>query len=178
MNWFCFSQFSTRCKTFRGDRTRKHFKCCAQQKFLGIGNVSRNLTSLFAVCFFKLILSLAKQSKTMFTGFCNRLRIQGSRHCIVYQSEYFAIPMFQRTVFSRSGYPLIKIWKVSGLTRRSRQNHFQKSQFDDFLAWFPRITKINARNDDLMIFWLWDKKSTKSISEVSIRKFSSIAPRS
>ena len=56
------------------------------------------------ILFFKLIMSFAKQSKTMFPGFDNRLRIHESRHCIVYQSEYFASRMFQRIIFSsRSG---------------------------------------------------------------------------
>ena len=61
-----------------------------------------------------------------------------------------------------SGFP----WFSYG--SRSRQNHSQKSRFNDFLALVPEVHKINHRSLDLMTFWPWLQKSTKSFPELSI----------
>ena len=52
--------------------------------------------------------------------------------------------------------------------RRSRQNHPQKSRFENFLALAPEVDKISTRNHDVMAFWPWLRKPTKSVPGISI----------
>ena len=73
--------------------------------------------------------------------------------------------------------PEVLIWWLVGLGSRSRPNRSQKCWFDDSLALAPEVDKIDPRNVDLMTFWHWLQKSTKSIPEVLIYKLSGLGSR-
>ena len=79
---------------------------------------------------------------------------------------------------STKSIPEVSIWWLAGLGYRSRQNPPQTSRFNDFLALAPGVDKIITRSLDLMTFWHWLQKPTKSLPEVSIWWLSVIGPRS
>ena len=81
------------------------------------------------------------------------------------------LPWLQR---STKSIPEVSIWRLSSLGSRSRQNLTQKSRFDDFLVLAPEVDKTIPRSIDLMTFWPWLQKLTKSFPEVSIWWSSSI----
>ena len=51
-------------------------------------------------------------------------------------------------------------------------------RFDDFMALAPEVNKINPRSLDLLNFWPWLQKSTKSTPEALIQWLSGLGSRS
>ena len=70
-------------------------------------------------------------------------------------------------------FQVLILW-LSGLAPRSRQHH---SRFDEFLDLAPEIDKVSPRKFDLILFWPWLQKSTKSVPWVSMWWLCSFGPR-
>ena len=71
---------------------------------------------------------------------------------------------------STKSIPEVSICWLSGLASRRQQSQSQKSWFNDSLALAlaPEVNKISPRSFDLLTFWPWLQKSTKSVPEALI----------
>jgi hypothetical protein len=65
-------------------------------------------------------------------------------------------------------------------SHRSCSLYFDKATgcFDDFIALAPEVNKINPGSSDLLKFWPWLQKSTKSAPEALIPWLSGLGSRS